>query len=246
MKLTNFKITKAILAALAIFFVSGVDANATLIYSNNFEDTVGSEWSVNTTSVTPIGNRHFLGDFSNDSTTLTLSGLSAGLATVSFDVYFIRSWDGDNQAFGPDYFNVAINNSQLLHQSFSNGDLSMQSNASQAAERYTLGYSYYNGLPGYNVTYSNMDSVYHFVLTLPSLSNLMAITFSGKGLQDNYVTGLDGSSYLDESWGLDNVIVDVAPVPEPSGLLMLFTGGAILLILCWRKPFNSARLYLNI
>lgn len=235
MKLINFNVINLIFTALIISFAFTVNANATTIYTNSFENAVGSEWSVNTISVTPIGDRHFLGEFSNAPATLSLSGVSTGLVTISFDVYFIRSWDGNNQDFGPDYFNVAINNSLYLSETFSNGDLSVQPNASQASERYTLGYSYYNGLPGYNVTYANMDSVYHFVLTLSNVSDLLGITFWGQGLQDNYVTGLDGSSYLDESWGLDNVIVDVVPVPEPSCIWMLFAGMVILLIFRWRK-----------
>ncbi|GFE61251.1 hypothetical protein [Geobacter sp. AOG2] len=235
MKLIFLNFANLVFTVLVIFFTLAVDANATAIYTNSFENSVGSEWSVNTISVTPIGDRHFLGEFSNDSATLTLNSVSAGLATVSFDVYFIRSWDGNSQVFGPDYFNVAINNSLCLSETFSNGDLSVQPNASQASERYTLGYSYYNGLPEYNVTYTNMDSVYHFVLTLPNVSDLLSITFWGQGLQDNYITGLDGSSYFDESWGLDNVMVDVVPVPEPSCVWMLFAGMLILLTLHWKS-----------
>ncbi|MFM6473978.1 MAG: hypothetical protein ACKPGH_10830, partial [Dolichospermum sp.] len=41
------------------------------IYSNNFETSAGSEWSNTTRSTTPSGGRNFLGQFANDTVSLT-------------------------------------------------------------------------------------------------------------------------------------------------------------------------------
>jgi hypothetical protein len=66
-----------------------------MVYGNDFEGTVGPEWSKTSVDVTP-GGRHFLGQFGNDTLTLTLACLPAHVqATLSFDLYVIRSWDGN-------------------------------------------------------------------------------------------------------------------------------------------------------
>ena len=54
-----------------VTLVGAEDAGAPL-YSNDFEGTIGAEWSTTATDVTPIGDRRFLGQFGNDTVTLTL------------------------------------------------------------------------------------------------------------------------------------------------------------------------------
>jgi hypothetical protein len=44
-----------------------------LIYQANFENGAGPQWSVNHTEATPVGNRRFLGQFGNETVTLTLT-----------------------------------------------------------------------------------------------------------------------------------------------------------------------------
>ena len=40
-----------------------ITATASVLYSNDFEGTVGNEWSHTSIDTTPIGNRNFLGEF---------------------------------------------------------------------------------------------------------------------------------------------------------------------------------------
>ena len=66
------------------------------VYVSDFEGEVGGEWSDQKTDVTPVGARRFLGQFGNKTVTLTLSNLpSHGEVHLSFDLFIIRSWDGD-------------------------------------------------------------------------------------------------------------------------------------------------------
>ena len=84
------------------------------IYSNDFEGTVGSEWSTNQVTTAPGGTgTRFLGRFGNipciggvccpaSGSTLTLTNLPPhqGL-TIEFDLYIICTWDG-NAPGGPE------------------------------------------------------------------------------------------------------------------------------------------------
>jgi hypothetical protein len=224
------------------------------------DGSVGTEWtsSVSTgvpvdTVVKPNGNYTggFLGQFSgNDSTTLSLTGLLHGLVTLSFDTYFIRSWDGNDNTngYGPDTFIVSAGGVELLSDTFSNGNPAGQSysgtpsqyyqtaaNTSMrgSLQQYSLGYYFYNGISGETQA---MDSLYHFDLTFFNSYDSLQFTFAGLNLQNNPVT-LNGTSlgYLDESWGIDNVNVDVIPVPEPSSIFLFSVGGLGLLALYKRK-----------
>jgi len=67
-----------------------------MFYFNNFEGAVGSEWSNTSTDITPVKARRFLGQFGNETVSLALAGLpSHEYLTVSFDLFLIRSWDGN-------------------------------------------------------------------------------------------------------------------------------------------------------
>jgi hypothetical protein len=229
---------------------SVIPANAILIYSNDFQTGAGSEWSSKQISTTPKGGRSFLGEFGNrynadgslsshDIVNLSLGALPVhNRATLSFDLFLMRSWDGEAQNyshdgdsngsyFGKDYFNVLANGSTLLHETFSNGNTAGQSfgngdSMSGSVEHYTLGYDfvYWDTAQEKNVTCPNLDSVYHFDLSFMDSSSNLALSFFGdKSMQD----------ILDESWGLDNVRVSVTPVPEPSTTLLVVIGGASML-----------------
>ncbi|GBL15644.1 hypothetical protein MTo_02959 [Microcystis aeruginosa NIES-1211] len=181
------------------------------IYSNNFETNAGSEWSNTTRSMTPSGARNFLGQFSNDTVSLTLNDqrLANTNVTLEFDLFIMDSWDGNNTFYGPDQFNLSIaGGNTLLNTTFSNiqeqeidgypqaypgsTDAGDYPAGAGATEMDTLGYTYYG------------DSVYHLSYTFPNVSNSIILNFSGIGLQ-----GIG-----DESWGLDNVSVRVFVVSD--------------------------------
>ena len=174
----------------------------TEVYQEDFEGLVGSEWSSNQVSSTPEGGRKFLGRFSlNEAAILNLSGLASHSAvTVSFDLYAIESWDGDNTQFGPDRFQLTADGTSVLLVSIANVDGRLQSHPDPygsgaawpshtgAIEEDTLGYNFHG------------DSVYRFTRTFSHGSGSLQLQFRG--------VNLSGSG--DESWGIDNVTVTLA------------------------------------
>lgn len=217
-------------------------SQAVAVYANDFQSSVGSEWShstlQNTPTPYPFGARNFLGEFGNDTVSLNLSGLTPHSAlTLSFDLYLIRTWDGSSTGtvsdFGNDSFKVAVGNGPvLLDATFSNGNTAGQTfgpaainpQFTGAAETYSLGYV----VPGSILaTPQVMDSVYTLRYTFAHSSDQLTLDFSGYGLQ-----AMD-----DESWGLDNVHVSM--VPEPGVAPMLALG---LLAVAWgaRRRMKAA------
>ncbi|MCZ8189188.1 MAG: SBBP repeat-containing protein [Microcystis sp. LE19-338.1B] len=208
-------------------FVVGFDSDGNIlnnIYSNNFETSAGSEWSKTNRSTTPIGGRKFLGEFSNDTVSLTLNNplLNNNTVTVEFDLFIIRTWDGN--VLG-DNFTLTTSNGQTLvntnfyfyNSNFDNsysqygywGTQSYPNSAGQgnyspgtgAVENNTLGYQFYYDFPIYR--YYTTDSVYHLTSTFTNTANTLTLNFTGSNLQ-----GLS-----DESWGIDNISVRVLDVP---------------------------------
>ena len=242
-----------------------VPAGAATVYLNDFQGAVGSEWT--TTAASGIhtasapnpdynNTRLFLGEYGNDTLTLSLDALPThATATVSFSLYLIRSWDGNDTTvvngdpLGPDHWNLGIGSMTLFDQTFSNGNPAGQSyspspgaiscNAGYnavypagtynpmtgAAECYSLGY-YFNDP---NLGNQAMDSVYNLSFTFNHNASDMVLNFSAYGLQ-----GL-----ADESWGLDNVMVQVAPVPVPPAAWLFGSGLLGLVGMARRKRVNA-------
>ena len=128
--------------------------------------------------------------------------------TVSFDLYILKSWDGDSPTFGPDRWNVGLAGSPaLLDTTFSNNfktdtDRSVQSYPSPAsapqtgaAAVNTLGYGFWFG-----------DATYHFTFTFSHTMESAIVTFSSSLYEGK---AEQARSTRDESWGLDNVGVTV-------------------------------------
>jgi len=172
-------------------------------YHNAFSSTPGVEWSNRTTSTTPIDARAFLGEFSDESVTLSLSGLAPhSQMTLSFDLFLMKSWDAAH--YGPDIVDVTVvGGPTLLHSTFAlwsdyweqtypdpYPDGPLHPARTGAVENNTLGYTFED---------RPMDCVYHTTYTIPHTASAVQISFSGLNLQ-----GVD-----DESWGLDNVRIQL-------------------------------------
>jgi hypothetical protein len=78
--------------------------------------------------------------------------------------------------------------------------------------------------PGVPQVGDEMSMVYHLTSTIPYTGGDITFDFFSRGLQIHNPQ-LDGVPRLsDESWGLDNVTVNVTSVPEPRTWTLLFTG----------------------
>lgn len=237
-----------------------LSANAATVYFNDFQGTIGSEWTTTATSGIHTasapnpdygGTRLFLGEYGNDMLTLSLGGLTShATTTVSFSLYLIRSWDGNDTTvvnsdpLGPDQWKFGVSGSTLFDVTFSNGNPAGQSYAPSpgalscnagynavypagsynpmtgADECYSLGYTFTDAI----VTDEHMDSVYNLSFMFAHNASDLVLNFSATGLQ-----GL-----ADESWGLDNVQVEVSAVPVPAAV-WLFGSGLLGLIGFTRK-----------
>lgn len=224
-----------LIAVLALLAGSGVPADAVVVYSNDFQGGVTTDWissgnpiQIQSTPLPGDGSRKFLGQFGNDTVSLTLGTLPPHTwRTVTFDLYVIRTWDGANSSnsqIGPDVFDLSLGSGEnLIHTTFSNitwvgGDPLYDQNypngypgatnppRTGASEMHTLGYIW--------ATNIGIDSVYHLSFSGPHSASSVVFNFTGSGLQV-----LD-----DESWGLDNVRVEVVPVP---GTLLLLGSGLL-------------------
>lgn len=130
---------------------------------------------------------------------------------MSFDLYLLRSWDGNdttsgNTAVGPDLWKFGVSSNTLLITTFSNWSTGHQAypltypNSNQpaftaATEIKTLGYEFFN---------APMNSVYHLTFLIPHQTDVLVLDFSALGLQE----------LSDESWGLDNVEVMIIDLIE--------------------------------
>ncbi|HJZ95702.1 MAG TPA: hypothetical protein VKE70_04305 [Candidatus Solibacter sp.] len=179
----------------------------------------------------PNGRQRFLGEFGgpvivaappydaqhfvrvDQTVTLTLRNLKPHTTlTVALDLYILKSWDGNNEIYGADRWNLRVEGGPtLIDTTFSNNpktgaDLSQQdfpepgsAHQSRAASVNTLGYKFYG------------DSIYHFIRSFAHTGNTLILHFSS--------SLFEGKGSADESWGLDNVRVtsntDPAAVARP-------------------------------
>jgi hypothetical protein len=172
-----------------------------IVYTNDFENSAGKEWSRSNIATSPTG-RKFLGQFGNDAVILNLTDLSEHAEIrVTFELYIIRSWDGN---INPDTWQFKVDGQTLLFTTFDNQDYYPDhfqaypdlypygSNRPRtgAKENNTLGYKFDN---------RPMDAIYLLSFTIPHSSTKLELTFTGNGLTPDL---------SDEGWGIDNVTVD--------------------------------------
>ena len=177
-----------------------------VIYFNDFEGAVGSEWSLPGKSTTPSG-KEFLGELSNDNEVLTVDSIPQHTALIlEFDLYIIGSWNGnaDDPVAGlPDIIEISVlGGPSLKKTTFSNkmrdkqafpGDFPGSSfpPGTGAAELGTLLYPVGSDFVS--------DAVYKLRLTFPHTATSVKLNFNGNH---------NGSI---ERWGIDNIRLKFVP-----------------------------------
>jgi len=153
-----------------------------------------------------FGARIFLGRFAGENVRLNLDALPEHCSvTVSFDLLIIGSWEGSTGYFaGPDTWDLDASvpgeccpSENLLHASFANCACRYQSYPD------TYPNVYHPGLTGAEEVESlgyHRDSVYHMSFTFFHWRDTLQLSFAGNQQLQNWT---------DESWGLDNLVVQV-------------------------------------
>ena len=209
------------------------------VYHEDFEDAVGGEWPQHDRVTTSPSGQRFLGEFGNQIATLRLADLpSHNQVTVAFDLYLLRSWDGNQVSIpddpvlqallvptaadgliGPDRWQLRADGQALLDTTFANipgfrqaypgGDHPARTGATAVN---SLGYVFGDAV---------MDTIYRVERTFAHSGRSLALDFQALGLQIPE----------DESWGIDNITVTVQTIagvpgeapaqPEPPEVLWI-------------------------
>jgi hypothetical protein len=155
-------------------------------YYNTFETSVSTGWSLARFTSTAQLSR-FMGDFglngsTQDETTLALTTAAGKSYTLIFDLYGLRSPDGSNTSWGPDYFNVLVDGVTVF--------------------RETIGGSTYSYPLGTDASGSLGVGAGDCVFRAVTLTFVPA----GATCRIRFLGGLN-QSRGDEAWGIDNVRV---------------------------------------
>jgi len=118
-------LTRVIVAILGLGFACSSHALAGRVwiqYANDFQGSVGPEWSVIRTTTTPLGARTFLGQFGSEAVILTVNNVRPHtVLRVEFDLFIIGSWDGNyaRPGAGPDVWDLSVQDgATFLHTTF--------------------------------------------------------------------------------------------------------------------------------
>jgi hypothetical protein len=217
------------LALIAALLSLPRSAEATTVFSADFQTSVPTEFSSGSLSASNLGSEalnqglsQYLGSFTlGQSTTLTLTGLAAHTdLQLEFDLYLFRTWDGSS-SFGPDFFSLSGDIS------FSKTFTNHHGTALNPNQTYdSLGDVFLNSTGSALSAFGDPSSTQAFFDLGPNgalgsfdiahSATSFSVTFGGPTTQD------------DEQWAIDNVRVSIVPIPEPSAALLVATGLIVL------------------
>lgn len=194
----------------------------TVVYQNNFQADAngftftGGDPNASPTRITaPNGTQNFIGNLTQGGTaTLNLTGLAPSTAVfVSFNLYAIRSLDGDGQSGGGagDPFSITLNGATIFNQTFANARAASQSypntgspagTGRDATQDNALGYTF----PANPNGVFAFDTAYNITLTSAGVfTGPLTLAFIGNSTQDT----------SDEFYGIDNLTVRTSAVAVP-------------------------------
>lgn len=199
-------------------------AQALTVYDNDFSNPPVVAAGVNasfiagggaTIGTTPAYSPTYGDIFRNSSTgltELTLSNLPAHSAvSVRFLLGFLDSWDSTNGTPAPDFVNVYIDQALIGQYTSNNASGNVSSYGGGVVILQNVQFDtnqFYNDV----VVDHGADPAY----TLAHAASTLTIGFqaSGAGWQAG----------TDEAWGIDNLSVTLAPVPEPASVALMLAG----------------------
>ncbi|HIL72062.1 MAG TPA: tandem-95 repeat protein, partial [Verrucomicrobia bacterium] len=155
----------------------------------DFEGSAPAQWNPLSIDASHEGAfTRFAGRYGNENLALTVDGLTSGIIyTVRFDLFIIDSWDGD-EVGSPDRFMVFVDGLELFSETFNAFfEVNPQSFPGDPDE---------SGSFGFNTSWP--DSIYRGLeVSFQATGAQAVLSFAASALQE-----LD-----DESWGVDNVLV---------------------------------------
>ncbi|QDV91054.1 FG-GAP repeat protein [Phycisphaerae bacterium RAS2] len=183
-------------------FMISVPASRPLVpantpYAHDFESSMGAEWSAGTRSfVSTFTN--FAGRHHSKPLKLALNTTPGETYTVMFDFYAIDSWDGatSNNNSAPDFFSVSAGSTQIFSHTLTHEWPSTRAGS----------YPYsYDQIGDYGYNSWHKDAIFRKMqATFIATDTTTTLSFQGVVTDENSA-GVD-----DESWGIDNIAVDVA------------------------------------
>jgi len=191
------------LAAAALLVSAAGGANAgVIVYQQDFENPSTIGWQLGGSNVAQTD---ALGKFSkrngNNEVTLTVNTIQSEMYTVVFDLYLFDSWDGGSAQWGQDRFNVKVDGAIAFSELLDNSAGSPYQTFRDADEI---------GQFAFGNRDVDRDSIYRgIVLEFVAGGPTTKISFYGSGLQDK----------SDESWAIDNVVIQSVPVPATTAVL---------------------------
>jgi PKD repeat protein len=173
------------------------------LHSNNFNTTIGSEWSFsalvpsNVPAIQNYNGGKVLGYLGNQQATFSLAGLpSHDIVQVDFDLYIHDTWDGNDLTSGPDVWKMSVNGSNVINTTFSNFAYRTQAYPNNV---YANNPAFSSSLSSVLVNACNFgggatSSKYHISKTVPHSANTLTLVLEALGLED----------VCNESWSIDN------------------------------------------
>lgn len=194
-----------------------------LEHTDDFDAAPGPEWSVQSVSTTPDGERTFLGELSAEAATLTLTLPPHTAVSVELDLLTLKSWDGNGAiCCGPDRWTLAVvDDAGALASALCDLDLAPCPGVLLDTTFSTLSpdvfpaqvQSFPDAFPASHPAFTGAaevqdfgyahcpavcdDAVYHLAYTVPHVSATLVVRF----------TGAPDQALDDESWGLDSLRV---------------------------------------
>jgi hypothetical protein len=186
-----------------------------VIYEENFNDfdkDLTLAWSNSKTDITANGKTRFLGQFGTESVKLTLDKLPPHkTVTVQFDLYILKSWDGEEPVSGPDIWGLKSDDGvALIDTTFTNVSTNRQRFGCKSGEVITPSCQNIGGIGPFGAALVNTlkfvpwDSVYKIKRTISHDRSFLILNFYG-ALREAppAVTTIEN-----ESWGLDNMRIE--------------------------------------